>query len=199
MSECKFIDTPFGELKVDNEILNELKKKTGYKKLRNSEDENEHSLEMQYPFLKFCAQENVRIIPIMIGNLRNGYDKKYADILQEYFDNDENLFIFSTDFCHWGERFGFTPMKKENEIYKYIEELDHKGIDFILNKDADGFKEYIQKSKNTICGRHPLMIMNQLVKNSTYKIKKLNYAQSEKIKSKYDSSVSYLSGIIYKD
>ena len=167
--------------------------------MNKKEDENEHSLEMQYPFLKFCCREDVKIVPIMIGGFKENDDKKYAEILQEYFDNDENLFVFSTDFCHWGERFGFTKMRKENEIYKYIEELDHKGIDLILKKDAEGFKKYLNDTKNTICGRYPLRIMNQLVQNSDYKIKKLKYAQSDRIKSVYDSSVSYFSGIIYKD
>ena len=35
------------------------------------------------------------------------YEKEkevYGQILAEYFDRDDTIFIVSSDFCHWGER-----------------------------------------------------------------------------------------------
>ncbi len=42
-------------------------------------------------------------------------------------DEQESLFVVSSDFCHWGEDFDYMPMSKKykkNEIYKYITDLD---------------------------------------------------------------------------
>jgi predicted class III extradiol MEMO1 family dioxygenase len=42
-------------------------------------------------------------------------------------EDEKTLFIISSDFCHWGEDFDYTPMNKKyksNEIYKFITDLD---------------------------------------------------------------------------
>lgn len=45
----------------------------------------------------------------MIGEMGENeqLDKIYGEILKKYFLEDENLFVFSTDFCHWGEFYDF--------------------------------------------------------------------------------------------
>lgn len=45
----------------------------------------------------------------MVGHLGNDnkLEKKYADILGPYFDRKDTVFIFSTDFCHWGTHYGY--------------------------------------------------------------------------------------------
>ena len=44
----------------------------------------------------------------MVGNLSNESEVEYGKILLKYFMNPKNLFVFSTDFCHWGKRFEYT-------------------------------------------------------------------------------------------
>lgn len=44
----------------------------------------------------------------------------------------ENLFVISSDFCHWGKRFRFTYYDKcHGEIHQSIEALDKQGMSII--------------------------------------------------------------------
>ena len=35
-------------------------------------------------------------------------EQQYAQILAPYLQDPRNVFVISSDFCHWGARFGFT-------------------------------------------------------------------------------------------
>ena len=35
-------------------------------------------------------------------------EQQYAQVLAPYLQDPRNLFVISSDFCHWGARFGFT-------------------------------------------------------------------------------------------
>lgn len=35
-------------------------------------------------------------------------EAKYGEILAPYLDDPSNLFVISSDFCHWGRRFSYT-------------------------------------------------------------------------------------------
>ena len=46
---------------------------------------------------------------------------KYGKIFAPYFDDSSTLFIFSSDFCHWGTRFNFEYYKPEDgQIWQSI-------------------------------------------------------------------------------
>ena len=60
--------------------------------------------------------------------------------MKPYFNDNENIFLFSTDFCHWGGNYTFKPFKdKVPEIWKHIEKMDREGIDFLFSKNIKGF------------------------------------------------------------
>ncbi len=73
----------------------------------------------------------------MVGHVNNN-DTIYADLLKKYFNDEESVFVFSTDFCHWGNKFGYPNFKgKEENIYKFIEKLDKEGFEFIKKKNPE--------------------------------------------------------------
>jgi predicted class III extradiol MEMO1 family dioxygenase len=47
----------------------------------------------------------------MVGNTDYKTEEKYAKVLAKYFDQDNTVFVISSDFCHWGKRFQFTYYK----------------------------------------------------------------------------------------
>ena len=77
--------------------------------------------------------------------------------------------------------------------------MDKTGIKLIENQDTEGFHQYLQETDNSICGRHPIAVFLHAIKASglEMKTKAVHYTQSEKAKSKKDSSVSYASIITY--
>ncbi|KOB65512.1 SWI5-dependent HO expression protein 3 [Operophtera brumata] len=96
--------------------------------------------------------------------------QKSLEELEKYRIADpQNLFVISSDFCHWGARFRYTWRDKTSPIHQSIEWLDRQP-----------FTDYLNKYGNTICGRHPIGVL-------------LQYAQSSQCVTAQDSSVSYAS------
>lgn len=57
----------------------------------------------------------------MTGPVNEEMANNYGKIFAPYFDDAETLFIFSSDFCHWGTRFKFDYYKKEDgQIWQSI-------------------------------------------------------------------------------
>lgn len=49
----------------------------------------------------------------------------YGKIFAPYLADPQTLFVISSDFCHWGQRFRYTYHDKSHgQIYKSIENLD---------------------------------------------------------------------------
>jgi AmmeMemoRadiSam system protein B len=74
--------TPVGDLKIDTEVVKNLAQTGSFENLSVSVDEAEHSIEMQLPFLAHCLQgnDNIRIIPIMVGSVNAEGHSKYASV-----------------------------------------------------------------------------------------------------------------------
>eukprot|EP00924_Labyrinthula_sp_SR-Ha-C_P013751 maker-scaffold_5-snap-gene-12.58-mRNA-1 protein AED:0.02 eAED:0.02 QI:104/0.5/0.66/1/1/1/3/40/303 len=200
--------SPIGNMKVDVEMINELKSqhtvKLTFHELSKEEDEEEHSLEMHFPYIvKTLQNANVKLVPIMVGNISTKQEKYFGGVFARYLANPENLFVVSTDFCHWGERFQYTHKYDEfgqEEIYKSIEKLDKIGVELLENLDFEGWVNYLKTTRNTVCGRHPVSILLGAICQSelrdSIELKLVKYDQSSKVKSRRDSSVSYVSAVV---
>lgn len=197
-------------------------------------------------------RKEITIVPILVGSLSQEKEHALAIELAPYFNDPENLWIISTDFCHWGRRFGYTyyeqdiavsggrggvhlkrgeqiKVNREWEIWKSISQLDHTGMDAIIfvtdplstpdnplpaslgikpaSVAVTEFKTYIDKTGNTICGRHPVSlllktcaVLDEQTKNDKqrgiYQLGWRHYAQSSRCTTVDDSSVSYASGVL---
>ena len=160
LTECERYETPLGDMKVDKEVVNKLLDIKGFKTMDIDIDEQEHSLEMHMPFIKYLfGERKVSIVPMMVGNISHSQEKEYGKILAEYMKDNETLFSISSDFCHWGMRFGYTYYHKEDgQIYQSIEKLDRRGMDIMEKNDVSPLDNYFDETENTICGRHAISI-----------------------------------------
>ena len=85
---------------------------------------------------------------------------KYANALLPYFLDEQTIFIVSSDFCHWGERFDYVHQyPDETVIHKSIERLDREGMAKIESQSSAAFQSYLDETKNTICGRQPILLL----------------------------------------
>ena len=131
----------------------------------------------------------------MIGQLSFDACTATAEALSEFVTDPKTLLVISSDFCHWGGRFGYTYLPSiDGQVYEKISKLDHDGADMISTGDPKQFKQYLDKTKNTICGRNAILIMMNIFKGKHAQF--LHYSQSSQITSKSDSSVSYFSAIL---
>jgi len=190
-------NTPLGDIPIDQPTVNSLRSTGLFKSLSKSQESAEHSLELHLPYIrKVFHQKPITLIPILVGQLENEED--YGRVFSQYFQDPENLFIISSDFCHWGRRFSFTPYDPScGEIWESIERMDKEGMHIIETQDLVSFKSYLSRTKNTICGRNPIILLLSTIKCSSqsFRTKFVKYEQSSKVRGQSESSVSYGAGL----
>eukprot|EP00239_Pterosperma_sp_CCMP1384_P000291 CAMPEP_0197850244 /NCGR_PEP_ID=MMETSP1438-20131217/14748_1 /TAXON_ID=1461541 /ORGANISM="Pterosperma sp., Strain CCMP1384" /LENGTH=247 /DNA_ID=CAMNT_0043463301 /DNA_START=104 /DNA_END=848 /DNA_ORIENTATION=+ len=157
LSKCTHYRTPIGDIPIDTGVYQELHNTGKFCEMNIDVDEAEHSLEMHLPYIaKIMAGYQYTLVPIMVGGLSPDSEALYGRLLSKYMDDPGNIFIISSDFCHWGKRFNFTFYdKRQGPIHKSIEALDHAGMEIIERSDPAAFSQYLVDFENTICGRHP--------------------------------------------
>lgn len=202
VSQCSTYETPLYSLQIDRNISQELIDTGHFEVMSMEADEDEHSIEMQLPYIAKVMEGvkgSFKIVPIMVGSLSTSNEIKYGKLLAKYLEDPSICFVISSDFCHWGQRFRYTHFDQDKgEIHQSIQALDREGMDLIECLDAPGFAGYLKNTGNTICGRHPIGVflnmvaaMRQHSNGMSLDLKFLSYAQSNQVKNPRDSSVSY--------
>ncbi|SCA48690.1 memo-like protein [Plasmodium ovale] len=195
-------ETPLGFLEINRSIILDIMnsdKNNLYDYIEELDDEEEHSIEMQLPLIKYIIKDkDIKIIPIYVGCIGNDVKKisLFCNPLKKYFQDEGNLFLFSSDFCHYGRRFSFTNILQkyhDKYVFKQIENMDMDAANIISRHDIEDFIDYLNKTHNTICGSNPIKIMLHLLQNYSRSVstKLMHYSQSNQAQSANDSSVSY--------
>jgi AmmeMemoRadiSam system protein B len=110
--------------------------------------------------LYFRKKKDFQLIPILVGSLDASKLEKYGQLLAPYLCDPRNVFVISSDFCHWGRRFSYTPHNPaDGEIWQHIEKLDHQGMELIEKMNLADFNVYLRSTDNTICGRYPISLL----------------------------------------
>ncbi|CAI5757259.1 unnamed protein product [Candida verbasci] len=204
LSPFEAYETPLGNLPVDIEtcelLSNLTSKKNGsaiFKYMSEDIDEDEHSFEMHAPFIYYKGSKAPNgipsIIPILISGMDDNLQSEIVESLLPFVENEENHFIISSDFCHWGSRFGYTKYltieedgkpnlqkldsqlssissfgkfkKGDLEIFESIEMLDKLALKIASSGSSLDWKNYIKTSGNTICGQKPISIILKLLES----------------------------------
>ncbi len=92
--------TPLGKVPVNKEIAAKLIGEHSFFTFHPDADKEEHSLEVQIPFLQYHLKQPFRLVPIVLATQSAETCRKIAAALKPYF-NAENLFVISTDFSHY--------------------------------------------------------------------------------------------------
>ncbi|HZL11617.1 MAG TPA: AmmeMemoRadiSam system protein B [Prolixibacteraceae bacterium] len=95
-------ETPFGTVEVDTDLAKQLVAENKILKDYPEAHQNEHSLEVQLPFLQYHLKNDFKIVPVIIGSSTQETARKLAAVLKPYL-NEKNLFVISSDFSHYPE------------------------------------------------------------------------------------------------
>ena len=198
--------TPLADLTIDREIYEELYATGLFEEMTMQTDEDEHSIEMHLPYIAHVMQgQEFSVVPILVGSLSPEKEAVYGRLLAKYLVQPDNLFVVSSDFCHWGARFNYQFYDKDwGEIHESISKLDRLAMDVIETLQPADFTSYLKKYGNTICGRHPIGVLlnaarelpSLLAPQSSVSLSFLKYAQSSRCRHANDSSVSYASAAL---
>lgn len=133
-------ETPIGNIALDTErklfqwkfneispewlflVISELYATGSFEWMKKSVDEEEHSIEMQLPYIEkmmngytnFFTEFSLKfhrasyaLVPVLVGSLSKKMEDHYGSIFAKYLDDPSNFFVISSDFCHWGKRFDY--------------------------------------------------------------------------------------------
>lgn len=156
---------------------------------------DEHSLEVELPFLVEALQPGWKLVPILVGGGGLARCSEAARAIKAVLDN-RTIVCVSSDFTHYGAAYGYRPFDgSHSEIAAQIDKLDAGAIDLILEKDAGGFAEYCGQTRATICGRGPIMVLLGLLPGQAVG-RRVAYTTSAARTGDFSMSVSY-AGIVF--
>lgn len=231
LSQCKAYQTPIGDLPLDLETIAELKESGKFGSMSLQTDEDEHSIELHLPYVrKIFEGKDISIVPILVGAIDKDSEDAYGNLLAPYLAREDTIFVVSSDFCHWGQRFQYTYYYPEpppthrpairlsranaspadlerHPIHQSIRALDQEAMELLTMPPASAamahhdFADYLRRTKNTICGRHPIGVLLGALstleeQGHAPKLQWVRYEQSSACHSIHDSSVSYASAYI---
>ena len=152
-------ETPLGAVLINKTLANKLW--TGIIDRDQIAHLHEHSIEVQLPFLQFCARDKkFDFIPICMAMQDYETSEEIGKILANAIkDLDENITIIaSSDFSHAG--FNYESMPPSGlRVDKYAEKQDKIAIDKILKMDPKGLIDTVHKNNITMCGYGPVAVM----------------------------------------
>ncbi len=174
--------TPFGTVKSDVELADELSWKSDILSIDEDAHEQEHSVEVQLPFLQKTVI-NPRCLFICMGNQSLDYCKTLTSAI---LDSSEQLkrtitVIASSDFNHY-------------ESAVVAKRKDMPAIDALKDLDYESFHRLIGQNDDSACGYGPITVAAMFAKQRGAKEGRLlKYATSGDVTKDYKSVVAYSS------
>jgi len=231
LSKCKEYETPIGNLPLDLETIKGIRATGKFSDMDIQTDEDEHSIEMHLPYIrKIFEGLEIAIVPILVGAINQEKEAAFGAVLAPYLDREDTLCVVSSDFCHWGTRFQYTfyypeappsitppvrlsragpspPSLSKHPIHASIAALDNEAMELLTIPPSTAsqahheFADYLARTKNTICGRHPIGVLLGALstleqEGKAPKMKWVRYEQSSQCLTIHDSSVSYASAYV---
>lgn len=173
--------TPLGDIPVDRDFLQALQNEIDLKLLSS---DNEHSLEIELPFLQMTLKE-FKLVPLMMGDQSPSTCRQLADALATVINTDRfssTLLVASSDLSHF---FDDDTARR----------LDKDTIQFMLDLDGDGLIRHSTSSRRGegACGAGPVATIIHAAKAlGADQAHLLKYATSGDVHPRKDSVVGYV-------
>ena len=125
----------------------------------------EHSVEIELPFLQ-AALGRFCLVPVLVGETGEKEERAFAKRLAPL-DDGKTLFVFSSDFAHYGPRFDFAPFGALSpSTLDRIREMDRRGVALLRERERGGIPVLPPRDGPTICGRRGLATLLELLPSS---------------------------------
>ena len=185
------IRTPLGIVPTDQDALRRLGGQ-GFVRISDQIHYDEHSVQIQLPFLQCALDSPFKIVPVITGQLDADAAAKTAKVLASLL-TPSALVVISSDFTHYGRDFGYVPFR--DNIGENLRKLDLGAFEKIQTGKADLFARYIEETGATICGEGPIRILLEMLQGQAGFFL-LHYANSADDSKDYSHCVSYVSALV---
>ena len=145
---------------------------------------NEHSIEVQVPFLQYIFGPDVNFIPICITDQSYSVCESIGMTLAKLAETEDILVIASSDFTHFET--AESAKMKDNQAMEYLEYMD-----------PEGFLNFVQGHRVSICGAGPIAAAMVFAKErGAVQFNLLKYTTSGDISGDNKSVVAYVAATI---
>jgi len=177
--------TPLGNVMIDKERAELLKAASPEILFSDKGHNEEHSIEVQLPFLQTIFNENLKFIPIAIGVQSKKNINNLGKALGETFKDHNVLIVASTDLSHY-------------HTYSDALLLDREVIKYVQRYDIEQLEEEYFGEKVEMCGGGPvisaMIAAKEMGADSAYVLK---YQNSGDISGEKKAVVGYLSAAFF--
>lgn len=189
--------TPLGQVPIDAELAHGLHK--GVIQADDTAHRYEHSIEVQLPFLQYCAQDKpFSFVPLSMMKQDIKTAKEIGLICAETIEghSKKTVLVASTDFSHVG--FNYQSMPPPGiQVNTYAQQQDEYAIQKILSLDAEGLIDIVYQKNISMCGYGPVAaVISAAKKLGASKAQLLQYGTSYDVQPG-SSCVGYASIILY--
>lgn len=177
--------TPLGAVSINSRLNSLVKQHTPFVKFDTLAHEQEHSLEVQLPFLQYVRPDvSISAICLGHGDYRSLYEigVGIASAIRNY--GEDVLIVASSDMTHYES--AASALKK-----------DSKALEQILTLDPEGLLRVCSADHITMCGVMPSAVMMIAAKQlGATKAEQIDYSTSGDVTGDNSQVVAYLSVMI---
>jgi AmmeMemoRadiSam system protein B len=181
----RYYETPFGLIQVDQDLLGELDRELGMSFL---DQDGEHSLEIQLPFLQRTLGE-FTLVPVMMGDQSSASCHQLSAALTKVLAGKKALLVASSDLAH---------------LHDYQQVLEHDRFvqKFVNDFDPEGLLQSLARNEAQACGGGPIATVMLAARergaDRAQVLKYMNSGDVTGIKTPGQYTVGYLAGAVYK-
>ncbi|HID62607.1 MAG TPA: AmmeMemoRadiSam system protein B [Anaerolineae bacterium] len=173
-------ETPLGLVEVDAELVEAMDREIG---LTRVPQDNEHSLEIQLPFLQVVLGQ-FRLLPIMMGDQDLSSCQKLGAALAKVLKGKNALLVASTDLSHFHN-------------YDAAVRLDKIVLERVGAYDLEGLANDLGRGKCEACGGGPVIaVMLAAQELGADKAKVLKYMNSGDVTGDRSQVVGYMAAAL---
>jgi len=174
--------TPLGYANIDEELSRSIIENSSIAEADTYAHIEEHSIEVQIPFLQYLYGENINIVPIVMGLHSPDAAKDLAKSIYESVKalGRDIVIIASSDFNHY-------------EPHEITVEKDMLAIDKIAKLDTEGFYRVIIDRNISVCGPGAIMTLMEYAKlvSDNHHVELLKHATSGDVSGHKNAVVGY--------
>jgi hypothetical protein len=152
-------ETPLGTVMVNLELANKLIDENKVFTFNKEAHLQEHSLEVQVPFLQLKMKRDFKIVPIVMGTQSEKTIEKVAKALKPFF-NERNLFVISSDFSHYPP---YDDAVKVDEATARA--IATNSPDLFLKTIRENDSKLINNLQTSICGWTSVLTLLEMTKD----------------------------------
>jgi AmmeMemoRadiSam system protein B len=174
--------TPLGDVPVDGELVALLERRVALRRVRRDQ---EHSLEVQLPFLQ-VALGDFKLLPIMMGSQSPEACHEMGLAVADAVRERRPLLVASTDLSHYQP----DPVARD---------LDQHTLSYVLNFDPQGLVQALTRGEAHACGGGPVAaVMFAARELSATQARLVKYATSGDVWTDRAQVVGYASVVLTK-